>query len=92
MANTKAIKPEAQPLDAELGYLTDRQLAALGLEVDTAQQTFEDAALVYAYVGRNPHITQDALVRYAADKWQDAAVERLNAAVTFLKDTGKLIG
>lgn len=92
MANTKAVKPKAPVIEVDLGYLTDKQLDALGLEPETAVQTVADAALVYEHVGRHPHIDRQALSKYAASKWGDEAIDRLNAAVDFLKASGKLIG
>lgn len=83
--------PETDPNDGP-GFITDKQAEKLGLTAETAQQVIEDADQVYRRVSRAPHSSRDALVKWANAKWGDGAVDRLNAAIAYLRAIEKLIG
>lgn len=79
-------------------FLTDDQLAQLGLSGDTAADVLLDATAVYAHVTANPYVKRDELVAWAQSHWghtpppagQPGPVDRLNAAIAFLEAAGKL--
>lgn len=70
-------------------YASVDYLASMGV-TDSAQM--RDAAAVYAQINSRPWMTQDDLVGWANQTWQDAAsgVDRLNAAVALLRKMGKV--
>lgn len=81
------------PLTA--AFLTDAQVAKLGLDPATANKVLADASAVYSRVHGNPYTTRDQLVKWANEQWSDEAeldaVSRLNAALEFLQGAGKLV-
>lgn len=73
-------------------FASRAHIDSLGLEPDTAEQQLQDAALVYEQVHTSPWLTQDALVRWAAQQWpEETAVDRLNAATALLARTGRIV-
>ena len=89
MARVKAAPKPAAPTSGPAleGFLTDQQLAALGLDPDTAAAVLQDAGSVYAQITRSPYVTHGELVEWATSAWpsEPSPVDRLNAAVAFLR-------
>jgi hypothetical protein len=92
MPAKKPPKPPPVPPGGEgaRAFLTDAQLAELGLTPDVAASILTDASSLYTYVQANPYATRDALVQWANSTWGEGAVDRLNAALAFLERSGKL--
>lgn len=78
--------PLVETAEAGQVFLTAEQLSELGLDPATGSQTIQDAGTVFAQIKANPWITRESLVKWAVSQWPEGtAVDRLNAAVTFLE-------
>jgi hypothetical protein len=92
MARTKAVKPPAKPGTGPLqGLLTDEQLAAFGLDVETASDVLHDATVIYVYVQHNPYATRADILK--ATRWDmesEGGPARLDRAVNALVKMGKV--
>jgi hypothetical protein len=64
-------------------YLTDQQLADLGLTADD-RQILNDAAAVYEYISENPWVRPGQLSQWAEGALGDGAPDRANAAIALL--------
>jgi hypothetical protein len=93
MAKAKATQPPAatsgRPLE---GFLTDQQLAVLGLGPDTAASVLQDAGPVYAQITKSPYMTHGELVEWATSTWpaESSPVDRLNAVIEFLQASKRI--
>ncbi len=88
---TSLAPPPVEPSgEGTQSFLTDAQLAELGLTPDIAASVLTDASSIYAYVQANPYTTRNTLVQWANSTWGEGAVDRLNAALGFLERSGKL--
>jgi hypothetical protein len=94
MAPRKKAQPATPPVasagEGAQAFLTDAQLAGLGLTPDVAASILADSSSLYTYVQKTPYATRDALVQWANSTWGEGAVDRLNAALGFLERSGKL--
>lgn len=91
MPRSKPARPNPPTDLVDGGFVTDRHITALGLDPATVgEQIFTDAAALYDHVQRSPYATREELVRWANGKWETDTVDRLNAAIDFLRESKRL--